>query len=93
MRTRNTARRDRFRRTIAKDRPECHHHCGNPIDYKANHLHPRSFTIDHLIPIAKGGPDTLDNCVPSCRQCNQAKGDKLPTHVDRGVTFVTERTW
>jgi len=29
---------------------------------------------DHLVPIARGGSNTIDNVVPSCRDCNRAKG-------------------
>lgn len=34
--------------------------------------------MDHLIPISKNGGTTVLNCVPSCRDCNNAKGDKHP---------------
>jgi len=55
------------------------HICKNQIDFDA----PRGPThgnnwelglqIDHLIPISKGGPDTLDNVRPSHAQCNIKK--------------------
>lgn len=32
-------------------------------------------TVDHVIPTLRGGPDTLDNTVISCRECNARKGD------------------
>lgn len=35
-------------------------------------------TLDHLIPISKGGPDTKDNLVPCCMECNRKKHAKLP---------------
>jgi hypothetical protein len=35
---------------------------------------PNSLTLDHVIPLAKGGPDTFDNTVAACHACNQAKG-------------------
>ena len=39
-------------------------------------LHPEIVaTKDHLIPKSKGGSDLLLNLVPSCRTCNNAKGD------------------
>jgi len=38
-------------------------------------------TIDHLIPKAKGGKSTFENCVTSCRECNHRKGDKLPSEI------------
>jgi hypothetical protein len=33
-------------------------------------------TIDHLLPRAKGGHTTPDNCVCACNVCNQSKADK-----------------
>lgn len=85
---RSTATRDRFRRIIAKDEPPCHV-CGNHIDYQAHHLHPDSFTIDHITPLNRGGTDTLDNIGAAHRRCNRAKSDKVAA----GVDFVTERCW
>jgi len=32
--------------------------------------------IDHLHPISEGGPNILENVVPSCRRCNSSKGAK-----------------
>jgi len=33
---------------------------------------------DHIIPLSRGGPDTIDNQVRACPTCNQSKGDKDP---------------
>ncbi len=33
-------------------------------------------TMDHLIPIARGGKSDKKNCVPSCKECNTKKGYK-----------------
>ena len=88
--SRNTSTRNKHRRIVSKDRPSCHW-CHEEIDYDAHHLDPLSFQIDHVIPISKGGSDTLDNLVASHRKCNRSKSDKLDYHP--GVTFVTERNW
>jgi 5-methylcytosine-specific restriction enzyme A len=29
--------------------------------------------VDHIIPVAEGGPDTLDNAQPLCRSCHWKK--------------------
>ena len=34
-------------------------------------------TIDHIIPISKGGQNTWENLVACCHHCNNKKGDKL----------------
>ena len=31
---------------------------------------------EHVIPRSRGGPDTIDNIVLACEQCNLSKGDK-----------------
>lgn len=35
--------------------------------------------LDHLIPIARGGPDTPDNVAAACARCNKRKGKKTPS--------------
>lgn len=37
---------------------------------------PQDLTMDHLIPIARGGKSDKKNCVPSCKECNTKKGYK-----------------
>lgn len=84
--------RDKHRRIIAAGEPACHL-CGEPIDYTIKDgYHPDSFTIDHITPINRGGPDTLDNLAAAHRRCNRDKGDRLPDPAP-GVTFITDRTW
>ncbi len=33
-------------------------------------------TVDHMIPLSRGGPDYPDNAVMVCGHCNSSKGDK-----------------
>lgn len=53
--------------------------CGKEIDMKASRLAGRGeweygLNIDHVIPISKGGPDTIENVRPSHVLCNIRKG-------------------
>jgi 5-methylcytosine-specific restriction endonuclease McrA len=41
----------------------------------------RGLTIDHVIPKSRGGKTNFENCVCSCKPCNNKKGDKTPTEV------------
>lgn len=38
---------------------------------------PRSPELDHVVPLSRGGPHTIDNTQCLCRRCNMAKGAKL----------------
>lgn len=35
-------------------------------------------TIDHIIPLSRGGPSSFENCVACCRSCNARKGNLTP---------------
>ena len=72
---RNTTIRDRHRAAIRKGEPPCWI-CGQPIDYTLPHLDPGAFVVDHVIPLDKGGPDTLGNKRAAHRACNRAKSNK-----------------
>lgn len=35
-------------------------------------------TFDHIMPVSKGGPDTLENLQLAHAACNKAKADNMP---------------
>lgn len=52
--------------------------CGHPVDFSLKSPHPMSPTIDHIIPIAKGGhPSDIDNLQLAHWTCNRQKSDKI----------------
>lgn len=38
---------------------------------------PGRMQIDHVVPISRGGTNTIDNITPACAKCNREKGYKL----------------
>ncbi|MBC8207705.1 MAG: HNH endonuclease [Desulfobulbaceae bacterium] len=38
----------------------------------------KNLTMDHLVPLARGGRSTKDNLVPCCKECNNKKKSMLP---------------
>ena len=47
------------------------HYCGQPAL-------PKELTMDHIVPISRGGKSTKSNVVPCCKECNNAKKQLLP---------------
>ena len=46
-----------------------------------------NLTLDHVIPVARGGKSTKGNCVPACRECNREKRAKTPAEQILGGLF------
>ena len=47
------------------------HHCGERFP-------PKDLTMDHLVPVIRGGKSTKGNVVPSCKACNNQRRHNLP---------------
>lgn len=86
---RNTTVRDRHRAEIRKGEPPCAL-CGNAIDYTLPHLHPLEYVVDHIVPLVRGGADTLENKQAAHRVCNRDKGAGKRVEV---VPLTTMRAW
>jgi HNH endonuclease len=39
----------------------------------------RLLTVEHLVPLSRGGTNAPENLAPACAACNGAKGDRLPS--------------
>jgi 5-methylcytosine-specific restriction endonuclease McrA len=63
-------------RVLRRDSYICYY-CGQDAD-----------TVDHIVPIAKGGGDEMDNLVAACRSCNYSKQDKSEADFLAGKSTV-----
>jgi 5-methylcytosine-specific restriction endonuclease McrA len=57
------------------------HYCGKK--FKAAEL-----TMDHIVPVARGGKSVKGNVVPACKACNASK--KLTTPVEEALKKLKE---
>ncbi len=47
------------------------HYCGGNFP-------PEELTMDHLVPVSRGGKASRNNVVPACKECNSRKKYLLP---------------
>ena len=57
-----------WKRSLAKG--ICYY-CGQAVP-------PKKLTMDHIVPVARGGKSTKSNVVPACKECNNKKKQLLP---------------
>jgi len=50
--------------------------------YCGKRVAPDELTMDHIVPISRGGKSTKGNVRPVCKACNTAKKSSLPIDVD-----------
>jgi len=72
------------------------HICQNPIDLSANRAvgspgWETALHIDHIIPISKGGPDSLDNVRPAHGKCNMSKSNKILSSAQYELSSAVNR--
>jgi 5-methylcytosine-specific restriction endonuclease McrA len=83
QRRRNTKVRSSVRaRVYRRDDYTCRA-CGwrSPADVAKRRKANRSglyLTVDHVIPLSEGGPNSIQNMQTLCSRCNPAKGHELP---------------
>jgi 5-methylcytosine-specific restriction endonuclease McrA len=64
---------------IVKRMPMVCHLCGGPIDPSLRFPDPASLTVDHVVPVSRGGNMTdAANLRPAHFRCNRLKSDRLP---------------
>ncbi len=49
---------------------------------------PKDLTMDHIVPIIRGGKSTKGNVVPACKECNNKKKHMLPIEWEEYMTKI-----
>lgn len=65
-----------LQRLYIRDKGECYL-CGKHLVLNEDYNRLDAPTIEHVIPICKGGTNTWDNVKLACRKCNDAKGTNV----------------
>jgi predicted nucleic acid-binding Zn ribbon protein len=71
-----------FKKIYVRDNGVCQI-CGEPVPYDKTPINPMGATIDHVIPLSKGGMHYPGNCQLAHRRCNSLKGNKIPVALGR----------
>jgi 5-methylcytosine-specific restriction endonuclease McrA len=61
------------------------HYCGKSVP-------PKELTLDHIVPVARGGRSTKGNCVPACKECNNQKKNLLPIEWDEYLQRLNQQS-
>ncbi|MGN7613210.1 HNH endonuclease [Magnetococcales bacterium HHB-1] len=46
--------------------------------YCGERFPPKELTMDHKVPLIRGGKTSRSNCVPACKECNREKENMTP---------------
>ncbi|GAB4344461.1 MAG: HNH endonuclease [Desulfobulbaceae bacterium] len=68
-----------------KTAPGVCYYCGRKVG-------PANLTMDHVIPLGRGGRSTKDNLVPSCKECNTRKKSSLPVEWEEYLESLDRKT-
>lgn len=59
--------------------------------YCGKEFNPTDLTMDHKIPLSRGGKSEKINLVPACKECNNKKKYLLPTEWDEYLEDIKNR--
>ena len=59
--------------------------------YCGRRFSPDELTMDHIIPIIRGGKSTKNNIATACKDCNNKKKHMLPMEWEEYLTTLTRK--
>lgn len=60
------------------------HYCGGTFD-------PEHLSMDHIVPIIRGGKSTRGNVAPACKECNSRKRYLLPMEWEEYLSSIKDK--
>ena len=63
------------------------HYCtiwGKPLRYE-------EMSVDHIVPLSRGGKNEMDNLRCTCEECNRLKGDRMDSEMYLGLANICGR--
>lgn len=85
-------RRERQRARVLRESQWWKNRRGHGICYYCGErVPPRELTMDHIVPLVRGGKTTKSNVVPCCKSCNDLKGNLLPSEWDAHLERLARR--
>lgn len=70
-------------RLFARDRQIC--------GYCGGHFAEGDLTVEHILPVSRGGQHDWTNVVTACRSCNTRKGNRTPEEAHMPILYVPYR--
>jgi len=68
--------------------------CAEGICYFCKRKVPtKELTMEHIVPIIRGGKSTKGNVVPACKECNNKKKYLLPIEWEEYLSRLSEDSW
>ena len=54
---------------------------------------PKELTMEHVVPIVRGGKSSKGNVVPACKECNNKKKYLLPLEWEEYLRCLKKDPW
>lgn len=78
------------RRLTLRERKYIYNLTGGRCAYCGTRIAFDDMQVDHVVPLRKGGADTIDNMLPACRSCNHYKSTLTVEQLRKAIERMPE---
>ncbi len=87
-------RKEKEKARILRKSPWWKRKCSEGVCYFCGKkFHPKELTMDHVVPLIRGGKSSKGNIVPACKECNNKKKSLLPIEWGDYLENLQKDTW